>query len=130
MPKRVMLAAEAGCTGIVCAAADLKDAHSYAPRLDRVVPGIRLAGSGADDQARPAAPAEAVAGGADLLVIGRTVTAADDPVAAAERLVAELRVHAAPVARTRDHPFSMVLMTNPGRRRLPATRPSQAGGLR
>ncbi len=91
MPKRVMLAAEAGCTGIVCAAADLKDAYSYAPRLKRVVPGIRLAGSESNDQARPATPAEAIAGGADLLVVGRTVTAAADPVAAAEQLVAELQ---------------------------------------
>ena len=90
MPKRVMLAAEAGCTGIVCAAMDLKDAYSYAPRLKRVVPGIRLAGSDAHDQARPSTPAEAIAGGADLLVIGRTVTGAADPVAAAEQLVAEL----------------------------------------
>jgi orotidine-5'-phosphate decarboxylase len=90
LPKRVLLAAEAGCTGIVCAAADLKDAFSYAPLLKRVVPGIRLAGSDANDQARPATPAEAIAGGADLLVIGRTVTAAEDPVAAAERLISEL----------------------------------------
>jgi len=90
MPKRVMLAAEAGCTGIVCAATDLKDAYSYAPRLKRVVPGIRLAGSDAHDQARPSTPAEAIAGGADLLVVGRTVTGAADPVAAAEQLVAEL----------------------------------------
>jgi orotidine-5'-phosphate decarboxylase len=90
MPKRVMLAAEAGCTGIVCAAVDLKDAYNYAPRLKRVVPGIRLAGTDAHDQARPSTPAEALAGGADLLVVGRTVTGADDPVAAAEQLVAEL----------------------------------------
>jgi orotidine-5'-phosphate decarboxylase len=90
VPKRVMLAAEAGCTGIVCAAADLKEAHAYAPRLKRVVPGIRLAGSDPHDQARAATPAEAIAGGADLLVIGRTVTAADDPVAAAERLISEI----------------------------------------
>jgi orotidine-5'-phosphate decarboxylase len=90
LPKRVLLAAEAGCTGIVCAAADLKDAYSYAPRLKRVVPGIRLAGSDANDQARPSTPAEAMAGGADLLVVGRTVTAAEDPVAAAERLIREL----------------------------------------
>jgi orotidine-5'-phosphate decarboxylase len=90
MPKRVLLAAEAGCTGIVCAAADLTDAHSYAPRLKRVVPGIRLAGSDPNDQARPATPAEALAGGADLIVVGRTVTAAADPVAAAQRLVAEV----------------------------------------
>ena len=56
-----------------------------------MVPGIRLAGSDSNDQARPATPAEAIAGGADLLVVGRTVTAADDPVAAAEQLVAELQ---------------------------------------
>jgi orotidine-5'-phosphate decarboxylase len=90
MPKRVMLAVEAGCTGIVCAAGDLKEAHEYAPRLKRVVPGIRLAGSDAHDQARAATPADALASGADLLVVGRTVTAAADPVAAAERLVGEL----------------------------------------
>ncbi|HEV8296055.1 MAG TPA: orotidine-5'-phosphate decarboxylase [Acidimicrobiales bacterium] len=90
MPKRVLVAAEAGCTGIVCAAADLKDAYSYAPRLKRVVTGIRLAGTDPHDQARPATPADALAGGADLIVIGRTVTAADDPVSAAERLIAEL----------------------------------------
>ena len=74
----------------MCAAIDLKDAYNYAPRLKRVVPGIRLAGTDAHDQARASTPAEALAGGADLLVVGRTVTGADDPVAAAEQLVAEL----------------------------------------
>jgi len=86
MPKRVMLAAESGCSGIVCAAGDLTEAHHYAPRLLRVTPGIRLAGDRVDDQARAASPADAVSGGADLLVIGRAVTAAKDPVAAAERI--------------------------------------------
>jgi orotidine-5'-phosphate decarboxylase len=90
MPKRVLLAAEAGCTGIVCSARDLKDAYSYAPRLKRVVPGIRLAGDDPHDHANAATPSEALAAGADLLVIGRTVTAAADPVAAAERLVSEV----------------------------------------
>lgn len=90
MPKRVLLAAEAGCTGIVCAAADLKEAYEYAPRLKRVVPGIRLAGTDAHDQARPATPSEAFASGADLLVVGRTVTAAEDRVKAAEQLVGEV----------------------------------------
>jgi orotidine-5'-phosphate decarboxylase len=90
MPKRVMLAAEAGCTGIVCAAADLKDAHAYAPRLKRIVPGIRMAGTDTHDQARAATPAAALSNGADLLVIGRAVTQAEDPVAAAEALVGEL----------------------------------------
>jgi len=89
MPKRVLLAAEAGCTGIVCAGDDLKDAYEYAPRLKRVVPGIRLAGTERHEQ-RASTPSEALAGGADLLVIGRTVTAAPDPVAAAEHLADEL----------------------------------------
>jgi len=86
MPKRVMLAAEAGCTGIVCAAGDLTEAHHYAPRLLRVTAGIRLEGDRVDDQARAASPADAVSGGADLLVIGRAVTAAKDPVVAAEKI--------------------------------------------
>ena len=86
MPKRVMLAAEAGCSGIVCAVGDLEEAHHYAPRLTRVTPGIRLPGNTVDDQARAAAPADALAGGADLLVIGRAVTRADDPIAAARRV--------------------------------------------
>ncbi len=86
MPKRVMLAAEAGCTGIVCAVGDLEEAHHYAPRLTRVTPGIRLPGDNVDDQARAASPADALAGGADLLVIGRAVTRADDPVVAAQRI--------------------------------------------
>ncbi len=90
MPKRVLLAAEAGCTGVVCAAADLKDAHAYAPRLKRVVPGIRPAGSDTHDQARAATPATALSLGADLLVIGRAGTQATDPVAAAEALADEL----------------------------------------
>jgi orotidine-5'-phosphate decarboxylase len=89
MPKRVLLAAEAGCTGIVCAGDDLKDAYEYAPRLKRVVPGIRLAGTERHEQ-RASTPSEALAGGADLLVVGRTVTAAPDPVAAAEQLVGEV----------------------------------------
>lgn len=90
MPKRVLLAAEAGCTGIVCAAVDLKDAHAYAPRLKRIVPGIRMAGTDTHDQARAATPAAALSNGADLLVVGRAVTQAEDPVAAAEALVGEL----------------------------------------
>ena len=86
MPKRVMVAAEAGCRGVVCAAGDLEQAHHYAPRMTRVVPGIRLPGDSVDDQSRAASPDDAIAGGADLLVIGRSVTRADDPVAAAARI--------------------------------------------
>jgi orotidine-5'-phosphate decarboxylase len=90
VPARVRMALDAGCGGIVCAAQDLKDARTLAPRLVRVVPGIRPAGSPTHDQARAATPSEAIAGGADILVIGRAVTAAADPAEAAAALVAEL----------------------------------------
>jgi orotidine-5'-phosphate decarboxylase len=90
LPARVALAAETNCGGIVCAAADLQEAGRIAPQLLRVVPGIRPLGSDRHDQARAATPREAIDNGADLLVIGRAVTEAADPVAAAEAIVAEL----------------------------------------
>ena len=90
VPQRVRVAAEAGCGGLVCAAKDLQDARTLAPRLIRVVPGIRPAGVASHDQANVATPGEAMAQGADVLVIGRAVTAADDPAAAAEGIVADL----------------------------------------
>jgi orotidine-5'-phosphate decarboxylase len=90
LPRRVALAAEAGCGGIVCAAADLHEAGLVAPRLVRVVPGIRPAGTDVNDQARPATPRQALDDGADLLVIGRAVTQAADHRGAAADLVAQL----------------------------------------
>lgn len=90
VPQRVRVAAEAGCGGLVCAAKDLKDARTLAPRLVRVVPGIRPAGASANDQANVATPSEAMAQGADVLVIGRAVTAAPDPAEAANNIVGEL----------------------------------------
>ncbi len=83
VPNRVRVAVEGGCGGLVLAASDLQTAWDLAPRLKRVVPGIRLPGAERNDQARWATPQEAAANGADLLVIGRTVTHAEDPVAAA-----------------------------------------------
>ncbi|PYU33117.1 MAG: orotidine-5'-phosphate decarboxylase, partial [Acidobacteria bacterium] len=58
-----------------------------------VVPGIRLAQgapSRADDQARIATPSEAIRAGADYLVVGRPITASDDPPAAAREIAAEI----------------------------------------
>lgn len=60
LPRRVALAVEAGCGGIVCAASDLRDARQIAPRLLKVVPGIRPSGSPNHDQARSATPRHAV----------------------------------------------------------------------
>ncbi|MFT7646926.1 MAG: orotidine-5'-phosphate decarboxylase [Candidatus Poriferisodalaceae bacterium] len=90
LPKRVQAALEGGCGGLVCAASDVREARQYAPRMATVVPGIRLSGTSSHDQARAATPAEAIASGADLLVIGRAVTAADDPIAAATTIANEV----------------------------------------
>ncbi|MEM7092158.1 MAG: orotidine-5'-phosphate decarboxylase [Actinomycetota bacterium] len=89
-PRRMRFAIETGCGGIVCAARDLADARAIAPRLVKVVPGIRPEGTPQDDQARSATPQEAIDGGADLLVIGRAVTRSDDPEGAAEALAMSL----------------------------------------
>lgn len=88
--KRVQAALEGGCGGIVCAASDIRQAKQLAPRLMTVVPGIRPAGSATHDQARAATPQFALDAGADLLVIGRAVTAAPDRAAAAAEIAASL----------------------------------------
>ena len=89
--KRVQIALEADAGGIVCAASDVGEAKQLAPNLVGVVPGIRMPGAATHDQARAATPESALAAGADVLVIGRTVTAAHDRSRAAEELVASLR---------------------------------------
>ncbi len=85
------LALDAGLDGVVCSAQE-------APRIRRelgdmpllVTPGIRPAGSAADDQQRILTPEQAVRAGADYLVIGRPITRAHDPAAALEAINAEL----------------------------------------
>ena len=56
-----------------------------------VTPGIRLAGDDAGDQRRVLTPADAIANGSDYLVIGRSITGAEDPMAALERVHRELK---------------------------------------
>jgi orotidine-5'-phosphate decarboxylase len=80
----------AGCGGVVCAVSDVADVRRMSPQLVTVVPGLRAAGGDVHDQGRPATPQEALAEGADVLLIGRMVTAAEDPVAAAARLMESL----------------------------------------
>jgi orotidine-5'-phosphate decarboxylase len=84
--RRAVIAADGGCCGLVCAATDLIVVSAAAPGLKKVVPGIRPSDTSADDQARIATPAAAMRAGADLLVLGRAVTAAADPESAAERV--------------------------------------------
>jgi len=90
VPNRVRVALEGGCGGLVLAASDLQTARELAPRMRRVVPGIRLPGDPIHDQARSATPQEAAAHGADLLVIGRAVTHAVDPEDAAAQAASAL----------------------------------------
>jgi orotidine-5'-phosphate decarboxylase len=90
LSKRVAAAIEGGCGGLVCAVSDAREARQLGPRLTIVTPGIRPAGAPAHDQARAATPQEAFDAGSDLLVIGRAVTQAADPVVAASELVESL----------------------------------------
>jgi orotidine-5'-phosphate decarboxylase len=88
--NRVWAAMEAHCGGVICAASDVREAKQMARQLLAVVPGIRPEGSPHHDQGRVATPAEALRAGADILVIGRAVTAAPDRGAAAAELVASI----------------------------------------
>ena len=87
---RAQAAVDAGCGGVVCAASDVSTIKKVGPHLVAVCPGMRPAGDPVHDQGRPATPLDALAIGADILVIGRAVTAADAPVKAAERLMESL----------------------------------------
>ena len=82
---------QAGLDGVVCSPHDLELIRSVLPReFLTVVPGIRPAGSDAQDQKRIATPKAAVEAGADILVIGRAITGAADPVAAAQAIMQTL----------------------------------------
>jgi orotidine-5'-phosphate decarboxylase len=92
--RLAVLAVEAGARALVCS--PLEVAAVRAEVGDTVVlitPGVRPAGSAVGDQARVATPEQALADGADLLVVGRPITAAPDPAAAARDLARTLTAH-------------------------------------
>lgn len=79
------LARESGIDGAVCSVSEARAVKvACGGEFLVVTPGIRLAGESADDQKRVATPAVALAAGADFLVVGRTITRADDPAGALE----------------------------------------------
>jgi orotidine-5'-phosphate decarboxylase len=93
--KLARLSQDCGLDGVVCSAVEapmLRKALGKQAKL--ITPGIRPVEAGADDQARIATPATAIANGADYLVIGRPITASPDPPAALERISATLGVAA------------------------------------
>ena len=88
--RRARQAEEIGLDGLVASAAEVAALRAEGRRLTLVCPGIRPAGGEAGDQKRVATPARAIADGADYLVVGRPITAAADPRAAAQAIVAEM----------------------------------------
>jgi orotidine-5'-phosphate decarboxylase len=86
------LAVGAGARGLVCSPHEVAAVRAEVGEdIMLITPGVRPAGSAAHDQARVATPEEALRAGADLLVIGRPITGAADPGAAASAIAASLR---------------------------------------
>jgi orotidine-5'-phosphate decarboxylase len=92
VPALARLAAETGCDGIVCAPTDVAAVRAVIPKKTLIItPGVRPVGSSKDDQSRTLTPAEAMKAGANYLVIGRPITRASDPRAAALAILEELQ---------------------------------------
>jgi len=86
------LARESGLDGVVCSAQEAPAMRRAAGAdFTLVTPGIRLPADPRDDQSRTVTPAEAIALGSDYLVIGRSITRSNDPVAALESIHASLQ---------------------------------------
>ncbi|MGZ4138607.1 MAG: orotidine-5'-phosphate decarboxylase [Actinomycetota bacterium] len=84
VPALAELAFAAGCDGVICAPADVEAVRAVCPAPFLVVtPGVRPTGAQHDEQARVRTPREAIDAGADRVIIGRPITGAPDPRAAA-----------------------------------------------
>ena len=88
--RRAAQAEAIGLAGLVASAAEVAGLRAEGRRLTLVCPGIRPAGGAAGDQKRVATPGQAMADGADYLVVGRPITESADPRAAAEAIAAEM----------------------------------------
>jgi orotidine-5'-phosphate decarboxylase len=88
---RLRAAIDAGCRGVVCSVREVELVHSARSDFVTIVPGVRFANESLHDQARVGSPEEVARAGGDVLVLGRAVTAADDPRAAAERVYEAVR---------------------------------------
>jgi orotidine-5'-phosphate decarboxylase len=86
------LARDAGCSGVVCSAHEVRDLKGFfGYDFLTLTPGIRPAGEAHGDQKRVMTPAQAVAVGADYLVVGRPITQAADPAVAARAVLDDMR---------------------------------------
>jgi orotidine-5'-phosphate decarboxylase len=86
--RLAVLAAKAGLRGLVCSPLEIADLRRFLPsHIQLVTPGIRTGAEKADDQKRTLTPREAIQAGANWLVIGRPIYAAENPRAAAEKIL-------------------------------------------
>jgi orotidine-5'-phosphate decarboxylase len=89
--ERAKNALEIGIDGLICSPQEAANLRGIVgPDMLLVTPGIRPTGAAMGDQKRVSTPAAAIAAGADYLVVGRPVIAADNPKAAAEAIIAEI----------------------------------------
>jgi orotidine-5'-phosphate decarboxylase len=84
--ERLARAIESGCGGVVCSVDEIERVHTARSDLVTIVPGVRFADGPRHDQARVGTPEGVAEAGGNVLVVGRAVTRADDPRAAAERV--------------------------------------------
>lgn len=94
LADRAKFAFDHGIDGIIASPQDNPNAireRIQAERLLVVTPGVRLAGAALDDHKRSGTPAQAIADGADYLVVGRPIVQADDPAEAARRIIADMK---------------------------------------
>ncbi len=89
---RARLAHESGFDGVIASGQEAaRIRKAVGPGFLIVTPGIRLTGSASDDQERITTPDNAIAAGADYIVVGRPITQADDPATAAQAFIHHIR---------------------------------------
>lgn len=92
------IALNAGCDGVVSSAHEVKALRAkLGDNFLAVTPGVRPAGTARGDQARVVTPAEAIAAGATHIVVGRPITGATDPAAAAREILKEIEEQSSPL---------------------------------
>jgi len=91
--RRVSICTELGVDGVIASPHDIADIRRMpgADHLLVVTPGVRLPGAALDDHKRAGSPSQAIAAGADYLVVGRPIVQAPDPAASALRIIADMK---------------------------------------